>query len=304
MSRAVFLGTSRFAADVLRRLADSPHRPVLAVAPPDRHRGRGRRLAPPPVADEARTLGIELVQAEDVNARETVERIGAAAPDVVTLCAFGQLLAEPLLSDFLLLNVHPSLLPRWRGAAPIERAIMARDRETGASVMRVTEGLDSGPVVLQESTPIGPEEDCGSLSARLSRLGAELLVRSLDLREARELELHEQDDEAATYAEKIAPEERRLDPGRSAEELAAVVRALTPHVGTYIELEAGGRLGVGVGIATAGNRPAGALEVADGELRLGCAEGVLRLLVVQPEGGKPMAVGDYLRGHPPPAAAV
>lgn len=256
------------------------------------------------MAEEARALGIELLQAEDVNASASVERIRSVAPDVVTLCAFGQLLAEPLLSDFLLLNVHPSLLPRWRGAAPIERAIMARDAETGVSVMRVTEGLDSGPVVLQERVPIGPDEDFGTLSARLSSLGAELLVRALDLREAGGLALHEQDDDRATYAEKIAPEERRLDPARPAGELAAVVRALTPHIGAYLELERGGRLGIGAATPTAGELPVGALEAAEGELRLGCGEGLLRLLVVQPEGGRPMAVEDYLRGHPPPAGAA
>ncbi|MGH2963702.1 MAG: methionyl-tRNA formyltransferase, partial [Solirubrobacterales bacterium] len=240
----MFLGTSAFAADVLRRLADSPHRPALVVTPPDRPRGRGRRLASPPAADEARALEIEVVQAEDVNDERSVERIRAVAPDVVALCAFGQLLGESLLSESPLLNVHPSLLPRWRGAAPIERAIMARDAETGVSVMRVTEELDSGPVALQERTAIGPDEDFGSLSVRLAELGGELLVRALDLDGAGRLELRDQDDAEATYAEKIAARERRLDPERSAEELAATVRALTPHIGPYLELEDGTRLGV------------------------------------------------------------
>jgi methionyl-tRNA formyltransferase len=303
VSRTVFLGTSRFAADVLHRLADSPYRPALVVTPPDRPRGRGRRLAAPPAADEARTLGIGLVQPEDVNATESVERIRAAEPDVVALCAFGQLLAEPLLSDFLLLNVHPSLLPRWRGAAPIERAIMARDAETGASVMRVTEGLDSGPVALQERTPIGADEDFGSLSARLAALGGELLVRALDIREAGALEFRDQDDGDATYAEKIAPEERHLDPSRSAEELAATVRSLTPHVGAYLELEDGTRLGVGRTRPAEGELGTATLVAAAGGLRLGCGSGVLDLLVVQPAGGRPMAIEDYLRGHVAPAAA-
>jgi methionyl-tRNA formyltransferase len=303
VSRTVFLGTSAFAADVLRRLAASPHRPALVVTPPDRPRGRGRRLASPPAADEARTLGIELSQAADVNDAGPLDRIRATDPDVVALCAFGQLVAEPLLSEYFLLNVHPSLLPRWRGAAPIERAIMAGDAETGVSVMRVTEGLDSGPVALQERASIGPGEDFGSLSARLAEYGGELLVRALDLHEAGTLELQDQDDAEATYAEKIAPRERRLDPARSADELAATVRALTPHVGAYLELEGGGRLGISEARPARGELPPGALEASKGELRLGCGSGVLVLLVVQPAGGRPMAAEDYLRGHAVPATA-
>jgi methionyl-tRNA formyltransferase len=301
--RTVFCGTSEFAAAVLRRLADSPHRPALVVTPPDRRRGRGLKLGSPPAADAARELGLELAQTADVNGPESLERIRAASPDAVALCAFGQLVREPLLSEFLLLNLHPSLLPRWRGAAPIARAIMAGDAETGVSVMRVTAGLDSGPVALQERTPIRPDEDWGSLSTRLAELGGELLVRALDLHEAGELSFHEQDDSLATYAEKIAPEDRHLDPACPAAELAATVRALTPHVGAYLELDGGGRLGVRSVMAEDGELGVGELEMADGELRLGCGDGVLRLAVVQPPGGRPMTVKEFLRGHDVPAAA-
>jgi methionyl-tRNA formyltransferase len=300
--RTIFLGTSEFAAMVLRRLAESEHRPALVVTRPDSRRGRGRHTASPPVGDAARDLGIEVHQTADVNEPDAVERIAAADPDVVAVCAFGQLIREPLLSDHLLLNVHPSLLPRWRGAAPIARAIMARDRETGVSVMRVTEGLDSGPVALQERTPIGADEDWGSLSARLAAQGVELLVRALDLRVAGELELEEQDDSQATYADKLAPEERRLDPTRPADELAAKVRALNPHIGTYLNID-GERLGVSEAVAEDDGLEPGELCAGDGALRLGCADGVLRLAVVQPPGGRPMAAADYLRGHDVPARA-
>jgi methionyl-tRNA formyltransferase len=303
VTRTVFLGTSDFAAAVLRRLADSPHRPALVVTPPDRPRGRGLKLGSPPVADVARELGIELAQTADVNEPESLERIRAANPDAAVLSAFGQLVREPLLSEFLLLNLHPSLLPRWRGAAPIARAIMAGDAETGVSVMRVTAGLDSGPVAVQERTPIDPDEDWGSLATRLAELGAELLVRALDLHGAGELSFREQDDSLATYAEKIAPEDRRLDPARPAAQLAATVRALTPQVGAYLELDGGDRLGVRSAVAEDGALGVGELEIADGELRLGCADGILRLAVVQPAGGRPMPVEEFLRGHDVPAAA-
>ena len=140
-----------------------------------------------------------------------------------------------------MLNVHPSLLPHWRGAAPIERAIMAGEERTGVCVMEVAAGLDSGRVALCEELPIGPEEDFEALAANLAALGGELLVRAFDLLAGGKLELTEQDDDAATYAEKIAPEERRLDPKRPAVELARTVRALTPHVGAYLETSGGER---------------------------------------------------------------
>jgi methionyl-tRNA formyltransferase len=221
------------------------------------------------------------------------------------VCAFGQLIKDPLLSELPMLNVHPSLLPRWRGAAPIERAIMAGDRETGVTVMRLTEGLDSGPVALSERVSIGEGETFGALNARLTELGGELIVRALDLYAADDLELVEQDDSAATYAEKIDRSERRLDPARPAAELALVVRALTPHIGAYVELGDGERLGVHEATPyDDGTVETGRLEAAGGELLLGCSEGALRLGVVQPPGGRPMPVAAYLRGHTPPAAAT
>jgi methionyl-tRNA formyltransferase len=298
--RTVYLGTSEFAAAVLRRLAGSPHRPLLVVTPPDRPRGRGRRSGSPPAATVARELGIELVQTENVNDEVALERIRAVRPEAVAVCAFGQLIREPLLSAWPLLNVHPSLLPRWRGAAPIERAIMAGDGDTGVSLMRITAGLDSGPVALQEGVAIGPEDDFESLSAKLSTLGGEMLVEALDLQGRGELHFAEQDDAEATYAEKIESAERRLDPGRPAVELARTVRALTPHVGAY--LEAGDdRLGVRRARAVDVSVRQGDMKSEWGALLLGCGRGALRLEVVQPPGGKPMAADAYLRGHPVPS---
>jgi methionyl-tRNA formyltransferase len=296
--RTVYLGTSGFAATVLRRLADSPHHPQLVIAPPDRPRGRGRRTLPPPVAETARELELDLLQAASVNDDEPLARVREARPEVAAVCAFGQLIREPLLSAQPILNVHPSLLPRWRGAAPIERAIMAGDERTGVSIMRLTEGLDSGPVALREEVAIGERESFEELSARLAALGGEMLVRALDLEAEGRLELEEQDDEAATYAEKIEAGERRLDPSRPAVELARVVRALTPHVGAYLEgTGEDTRLGVRQAEAVEAEVPAGELRTEEGALLFGCADGTLRLEVVQPAGGKPMAADAYLRGH-------
>lgn len=295
--RTVYLGTSEFAATVLRRVADSPHRPLLVVTPPDRPKGRGRRTQPPPAAEVAAELGIDLAQAGDVNGEATLAAIRARQPQAVAVCAFGQLIREPLLSEWPLLNVHPSLLPRWRGAAPIERTLMAGDTGTGVCVMRVTAGLDSGPVALQEAVEIRPEEDFEALSARLAALGGELLVQAFDLLAESRLEFAEQDDGEATYAEKIEPGERRLDPSRPAAELARVVRALTPHVGAYLETDGGERLGVRRARAVDIGVKAGEVRAEWGALLLGCGQGALRLEVVQPPGGKPMAADAYLRGH-------
>jgi methionyl-tRNA formyltransferase len=298
--RTVYLGTSEFAAVVLRSLAESAHRPLLVVTPPDRRQGRGRRSAPPAAAEAAQELGIDLLQAENVNAETALERIGAARPEALAVCAFGQLIREPLLSGWPMLNVHPSLLPRWRGAAPIERAIAAGDARTGVCVMKVTEGLDSGPVALCEEIEIGPEEDFEALSSRLAGLGGELLVRSLDLLAQSRLEFVEQGEDGTTYAEKIAPEERRLDPARPATDLARLVRALTPHIGAYLETSDGERLGVRRAAAVDGAADPGEMRDEPGALLLGCGHGALRLEVVQPPGGKPMAADAYLRGHPLP----
>jgi methionyl-tRNA formyltransferase len=301
--RTVFLGTSEFAVTVLRRLADSDHRPALVVTPPDRPRGRGQRLESPPAALAARELGIELHQAENVNDPESVKRLGEAG-DVGLVCAFGQLIREPLLSDPEMLNVHPSLLPRWRGAAPIERAIMAGDRETGVTIIRLSEGLDSGPIGLQETIEIGKHEAFPELSARLAELGGELAIRALDLRAGGELELNPQDEALAIHADKITPEERRLDPGRPAVELERVVRALGSHVGVYLALADGGRLGVREAAAAEGRLAPTEVSAADGRLLVGCRDGVLELNVVQPPGGRPMDAKAYLRGHDAPRLAT
>jgi methionyl-tRNA formyltransferase len=271
------------------------------VTPVDRPRGRGRATASPPAAGAARELGIELLQTAEASAPEAWERINATRPEVGLVCAFGQLIREPLLSGLELLNLHPSVLPRWRGAAPIERAIIAGDPQTGATIMRVTEDLDSGPIALQERLVIGTD-DYGALAARLAALGGDLLVRALDLRAEGELGFTEQDDSLATYAEKIGPSERRLDPARPAIELERLVRGLTPHIGAYLELEGAERLGVLSAAAVPGRLAPGTLA-GDGELLLGCAEGVLRLHEVRPAGGRGMDAEAYLRGHSLPRPA-
>jgi methionyl-tRNA formyltransferase len=302
--RTAYLGTSEFAAAVLRRLADSKHRPALVVTPPDRPQGRGRKVGSPPAAEAAKELGLELAQFESVNDEAALERIRAAKPEAVVVCAFGQLIKEPLLSEFPMINVHPSLLPRWRGAAPIQRAMMAGDERTGVTIMRLTEGLDSGPVALQEEVAVDPGEDFASLSARLAELGGDLLVSALDQLEQGTLEFTDQEDEGATYAEKIDRAERRLDPARPAIELERAVRALAGHVGAYLELAGGGRLGVDAATAIGEGPAPGEFAATGEELILGTAEGGLRLDTVKPPGGRAMSAKEFLRGHEPPGRAA
>jgi methionyl-tRNA formyltransferase len=296
-----FLGTSEFAVEVLRALAGSPHRPVLVVTPPDRPRGRGRRLASPPVAEAAAELGLPLHQTARVSEEESVRELERSGARIGCVCAFGQLIKEPLLSELPMLNVHPSLLPRWRGAAPIERAIMAGDEETGVCVMRLTEGLDSGPVALSGRVAIEPTEDYGRLSARLAKLGGRLLVRALDLEAAGGLEFRDQLEDGVTYAEKISAADRRLDPRLPAATLARTVRALTPHVGAFFELEGGERLGICEAAVADRELVPGAVEVDDGALVVGCGGGALAIERLKPPGGREMSSAEYLRGHRPPA---
>jgi methionyl-tRNA formyltransferase len=271
----VYLGTSAFAANVLRALADGPHRPALVVTRPDAKQGRGRKIAPPPVAVTARELGIEVDQPASVNDEEARARIAATKPTAVILCAFGALVKEPLLTDYDILNVHPSLLPRWRGAAPVERAMMAGDAQTGVSIMRLVAELDAGPVYAQRSEPILPSDDYASLSTRLQDVSVKLLEQVLETNPAPE----PQPEDGVTYAEKLGAEDRTLDLTRAPEENVRIIRALHPHIGARIALPSGEFLGV-----------------QEASINL---DGTLDLVTVQPAGGRPMSYAEYLRGHAP-----
>jgi methionyl-tRNA formyltransferase len=308
VSQGVFLGTSDFAATVLGRLAASEHCPELVVTLPDRKRGRGRRLQASPVANAAEELGIEVLKSADVNAEGDREKILSVGGEWASICAFGQIIKEPLLSEIPMLNVHPSLLPRWRGAAPIERAIMAGDQETGVCVMRLVAGLDSGPVALRREVPIGIEEDFEQVSGRLADLGGEMLVEALELAVDGTIEWTEQIEEGLTYAEKVESSERRIDPAMAVCPVNDLIRALTPHIGAYIELGGGERLGVRratpAGEGLLADLEAGSFTEREDRLFFGCSDGALELLTVQPAGGKPMDVASYVRGRGVPAASV
>lgn len=294
--RTVYLGTSDFAVTVLRRLAASDHRPTLVVTRPDRPAGRGRKLQAPPVAVAAAELGIPVFQPDRLADEDATTRVLAEEADALVVCAYGAIVREPLLSAAPIYNVHPSLLPRWRGAAPIERAIAAGDAETGVSIMQLEEGLDSGPVCAQETVAIDAADTYGTLAPRLADLGSDLLVRALD----EQPPFVAQPEDGVTYAEKITADDRTLDPAAPALVNERLVRALSPHIGTRVVLDDGSFLGVQeaalIDGADAEAAPSDTQQgvVIDGETaRLGG----LQLLRVQPPGKQPMDTAAWLRGR-------
>ena len=290
--RVAFFGTSAFGAGALERLVRDHGIPIdVVVSQPDRPAGRGRRTQAPPVAVAANALGLPLVQVERVSADPPAAGAGAVV-------AFGQILKPPLLGAYPLFNLHPSLLPRWRGAAPIERAVMAGDTETGVAVIELVAELDAGPIHGLERFPIGPEDDAGAVSERALDLGVPLLAAAL----RGETAGREQEGEP-TYAARIAPADRRIDWSRPAAAIVNLVRGLSPHIGARTELD-GVPLTVWRARATAGGGEPGKAAADGGELRIACAAGAVCVLEVQPAGKRRMTAGEYLRGlQAPPRSA-
>jgi methionyl-tRNA formyltransferase len=261
--RIAVAATAPFGADVLERLAAS-HEIALLLTRPDKPRGRGRRLAATPAKETAERLGIPVSQPARLD--ESVD-LGA---ETVVVCAYGLLIPDSLLDRALWLNVHPSLLPRWRGAAPIERALIAGDTRTGVTIHRTTAELDAGPIAAQEAFEIAPDDDAGAVYARSAEVAARLLNDVLP-----DPHFEQQPTQGATYAEKIAPADRELDLTRPAGELVDRIRGLSPHIGAR---------------AVVDGRPLVIWKARAGE------DGSLELLDVQPEGGRRMPYADYLRG--------
>jgi methionyl-tRNA formyltransferase len=259
--RIAVAATAPFGADVLARLS-AEHDVVQLLTRPDSPSGRGRRVAPPAAKEVAGRLGIPVTQPERLD--ESVE----LAADTVVVCAYGLLIPNELLGRALWLNLHPSLLPRWRGAAPVERALMAGDDETGVTIHRTVEALDAGPVAARLAFPIGPDDDAGTVYARAAEVAAELLR---DVLAQDDPHFEAQPEDGVTYADKIRPEDRELDPGAPAQELVNRVRALSPHIGA--------RLG----------------DLIVWRARVG-EDGAFEPLEVQPAGGRRMAYDAYLRG--------
>jgi methionyl-tRNA formyltransferase len=301
--RLVFMGTPDFAVPTLIEIIGHGHDVVAVYTRAPKPAGRGMDVQLTPVEREARRFGLPVLTPKTLKTNEAQETFRAHRADAAVVIAYGLILPQPILEAVPLgcFNLHASALPRWRGAAPINRAIMAGDTETAAAVMRMDEGLDTGPVAMTERVPIGAEMTAGELHDQLARLGADLMVRALGALEKGALSLTPQPTHGITYAAKIAKSETRIDWGRPWMSVHDHCRGLSPFPGAWFELPAKGaterikvvRTTRGIGTGTPG-------MILDDKLTVACGEGALQILELQRAGRQVMKVEEFLRGSPIP----
>lgn len=292
----VFMGSPDFALPSLRALTQHYH-VVGVVTQPDRASGRGRELKPPPVKTLALELGLPIIQPQKLREPEAMTQLQAWKPDLIIVAAFGQILKKDVLDlpRFGCVNVHASLLPRWRGAAPINAAILAGDDEAGVTIMQMDVGLDTGPMLAKRSIRLNPDDTAGSVFQALSTLGADLLIETLpDYMDGRIIP-QPQPEDGATYAPMLTKEDGRLEFSKPAAELERRVRAMNPWPGAFMELD-GAILKVHRAHVDAGNASAGQRLVVQNQPAVGAGGGILILEEVQPAGKKPMSGTSFLAG--------
>jgi methionyl-tRNA formyltransferase len=293
--KLIFMGTPDFAAVALKALVDAGHQFVAVYSQPPRPAGRGHDLRKSPVQLLAEAHGFPVRTPTSLKTPEAQAEFAAFAADVAVVAAYGLILPQAILDAPArgCLNIHASLLPRWRGAAPIQRAILAGDQETGVSIMQMDAGLDTGAVILEERIAIAPQETAGQLHDRLATLGGKAIVAAL----AGSPASHPQPSEGVTYAAKISPEEARLDFRKPAPELQRAVRAFNPVPGAWCLLPNGERLKI-LEVEVAADEGEPGVVFHDG-LTIGTARGALRPTLVQRQGKRAMSVEEFLRGNPP-----
>jgi methionyl-tRNA formyltransferase len=305
--RLAFMGTPDFAVPSLAELIASGHDVVAVYSQPPRPRGRGQKLTPSPVHAFAETMGLPVFTPASMKAADAIETFRGLDLDAACVVAYGQILKTEVLEAPRLgcFNLHGSLLPRWRGAAPIQRAIMAGDDHTGVQIMQMSEGLDEGPILLSEVMDIRPDDTAATLSERMAHIGASLWSRALAAVDRGGVTAIPQSGEP-TYARKITPAEARIDWTRPAAEVDAHIRGLSPFPGAWFEAPGpDGPVRIKALLSTVSLTGAGAPgEVLDGELRVACGEGAVRLIRVQREGKAAQGADEMLRGFPVPAGAV
>ncbi|PYE87575.1 methionyl-tRNA formyltransferase [Phyllobacterium leguminum] len=301
--RVIFMGTPEFSVPVLTALIGQGHDIAAVYSQPPRPAGRrGLELTKSPVHDKAEQFGIEVRTPKSLKSAEEQEAFRALDADVAVVVAYGLLLPPPILEGTRLgcYNGHASLLPRWRGAAPIQRAIMAGDRETGMMIMKMDEGLDTGPVAMVEKVVITPDMTSGELHDRLSMISADLMVRAMAALERDSLTLKPQTETGVTYAAKIDKAETRIDWTGRAEDIHNRIRGLSPFPGAWCEMEIGGKPErvklLKSTLARVEGTP-GMILPGDG-LTITCGEGAVKLTLLQKAGGKPLGAQDFLRGAP------
>jgi methionyl-tRNA formyltransferase len=290
--RLAFMGTPDFAATVLAALVDAGHQIVRVYAQPPRPAGRGKVVRPSPVQATAKALGVAVATPESFRDPAVLAEFASLNLDAAVVVAYGQILPQAALDVPRLgcLNLHASLLPRWRGAAPIQRAIMAGDTQTGVCVMQMDAGLDTGPVLARKSTPIKPQDTAGTLHDRLAEIGAALMVETLA---AGTFTATPQPETGVTYAAKIDKAEARIDWTRNAVELSAHIRGLSPFPGAWCEI-AGQRVKLLMARPENGEGAPG--EVLDNALLVACGSAALRLITLQRAGKEPMDAETFLNG--------
>ena len=301
--RIIFAGTPAFAATVLRALCATPHEVSLVLTQPDRPYGRGLDTKMSDVKRAALESGLVIDQPASLRDDAVVARLRAVRADVLVVAAYGLLLPPAVLNATRLgcINIHASLLPRWRGAAPIERALLAGDQQTGISIMQMDAGLDTGPVLLERRIQIEASDTAGTLRERLANIGAEAIVEALGALERGLLIARPQPEAGVTYAHKISRDEARLDWAKSAVELERAVRAYNPAPGAYTTI-AGQTLKIWQARAEVGATGADAagavVRSEDGVLAIACSEGLLSVSELQRPGGRRQPVAEFLRGYP------
>jgi len=298
-----FFGTPDFSVPALEALVAAGHEIACVYTQPPRAAGRGEKQRRSPVHEAAAQLGLTVRTPQTLKDQSAQEDFAALELDAAVVVAYGLILPKPILDATRLgcINIHASLLPRWRGAAPIQRAILAGDSETGVTIMAMDEGLDTGPELLKESVAIEASTTAETLHDQLSALGARMIVEALEGLSVGQITPVPQPDEGATYADKLTREQGRLDWSRPAAELERQVRAFSPWPGAWFE-HGGDRLKVIAAEVADGTGAPG--TVLDGQLTVACGEGALRLLTVQREGRAPVAAADLLRGYPIAVGAV
>lgn len=302
--RLIFMGTPEFAVPTLRAIAAQDHRIVAVYTRAPKPSGRGLDVTPTPVEREARKMQLPVLTPASLKEAAAQNAFRAHGADAAVVVAYGLILPPPVLHAVPLgcFNVHASLLPRWRGAAPINRAIMAGDRETGVTIMKMDEGLDTGAIALAEPVPIGPDMTAGELHEVLAERGADLMIRALAALERGTLQLVPQPGTGATYAPKVTNAETRVDWTRPWQAVHNQIRGLSPFPGAWCEWSPVGRIRLLRSTKGEGSGAPG--TVLDRLLTIACGEGAVRILQLQRAGGRPVSAEEFLRGAPLAPGAV